>query len=90
MSREISLIDGYDGVAKAEFTPAKLSADRESACGAPQSLTSAAFGATDGRALRCSLNVQKMLANEPGSRVLCRTLAFTRKEAPLQLIFHIF
>ena len=46
-----------------------------------QQLTSVCFVATNGRALRCSLNVQVMLAYEPGTRVLCRTLAFPRKEA---------
>ena len=47
-----------------------------------QPLTSVAFGATDGRALRCSLSVQQMLAFEPGSRVLCRTLAFEKGRLP--------
>ena len=49
---------------------------------AHQQLTSVAFGATDGRALKGKrFYVQNKRQHGPGSRVLCRTLAFLRKEA---------
>ena len=49
-----------------------------------QRLTSVAFGATNGRAPKGKrLSVQYKRQRGPGSRVLCRTLAFPRKAAIL-------
>ena len=81
------LVGQWDGLAEIRQSDEQTS-ERASLRRSHQ-LTSVCFAATDGRALRCSLIVQEQLAYEPGSRVLCRTLAFPRKEASFKRLRRI-